>query len=211
MGKRNWRGRDWLSFFASERIRWNSWSITARFKEQIYLLLIFFLHAGVVFSRAYARSSLSNHRWFQTFNWKGVAFLWTQVHPPWKSYRFNPGRIYSHLSSVLGLCASGILRDIGIIRWDLGYRAQSPFRSNVVKPHVSNHYSQSDVRKLSHVTRKLLEARENAGDQLAFGFSFESVWLWGWREFSEPITQWSREKQKQSRITFNTLFIIAVV
>ena len=124
-----------------------------------------------------------------------MAFLWTQVHPPWKSYRFNPGRIYSHLSSVLGLCASGILLDIGIIRWDLGYRAQSPFRSNVVKPHVSNHYSQSDVRKLSHVTRKLLEARENAGDQLAFGFSFESVCLWGWREFSEPITQWSREKQ----------------
>ena len=102
-----------------------------------------------------------------------MAFLWTQVHPPWKSYRFNPRRIYSHLSSVLGLCASGILRDIGITRLDLGYRAHF----DVVKPHASNHYSQSDVRKLPHVTRKLLEGRENAGDQLAFGFSFESVWL----------------------------------
>ena len=36
---------------------------------------------------------------------------------------------------------------------------------------------------------KLLKARENACDEVAIGFGFESDWLREWREFSGPITE----------------------
>ena len=51
-------------------------------------------------------------------------------------------------------------------------------------------------------TTKLPKARENAGDQV--GFSFASDWLREWREFSGPITERSKAKSMQSRITFDT-------
>ena len=41
-------------------------------------------------------------------------------------------------------------------------------------------------------------------DQVAIGFSFASDWLRGWHEFSRPITECSKAKPMQSRITFNT-------
>ena len=49
------------------------------------------------------------------------------------------------------------------------------------------------------------QARENASDQVAIGFSFASDWLRGRREFSRPITERSKEKPMQSRITFDTI------
>ena len=36
---------------------------------------------------------------------------------------------------------------------------------------------------------KLLKARENACDEVAIGFGFESDWLREWCEFSGPITE----------------------
>ena len=36
---------------------------------------------------------------------------------------------------------------------------------------------------------KLLKARENACDEVAIGFGFESDWLREWHEFSGPITE----------------------
>ena len=48
--------------------------------------------------------------------------------------------------------------------------------------------------KLKAKTSKLLEARENACDQVAIGFSFESDWWREWCEFSGPITKRSKAK-----------------
>ena len=42
------------------------------------------------------------------------------------------------------------------------------------------------------------------------GFSFASDWLRGWREFSRPITERSKAKPMQSRITFDTRLKIAL-
>ena len=47
-------------------------------------------------------------------------------------------------------------------------------------------------------TSKLLEARENAPDQVAIVFSFASDWLRGWRESSGPITVRRQVKPNQS-------------
>ena len=52
-------------------------------------------------------------------------------------------------------------------------------------------------------TSKLLEARENAGDQVLSVFSFVSDWSKEWRESSGPITEQSYVKPKQSRVTFH--------
>ena len=51
-------------------------------------------------------------------------------------------------------------------------------------------------------TRKLHEARENAGDQVLSVFIFASDWSKEWRESSGPITEQSYVKPKQSRVTF---------
>ena len=48
------------------------------------------------------------------------------------------------------------------------------------------------------------EARENAGDRVTYGFSFESNWPKKWREFYEPITERNKSKPKQTRITFDS-------
>ena len=48
-------------------------------------------------------------------------------------------------------------------------------------------------------------ARENAGEQVVFGFSFASDWLREWREFSGPITERGEAKSVQSRKTFDTI------
>ena len=45
---------------------------------------------------------------------------------------------------------------------------------------------------------------ENASDQVEIGFSLASDWLRGWREFSRPITERSKAKPMQHRITFDT-------
>ena len=46
--------------------------------------------------------------------------------------------------------------------------------------------------------------RENACDQVVIGFGFASHWLSRWREFFKPITENSKAKPKQFRITFDT-------
>ena len=53
-------------------------------------------------------------------------------------------------------------------------------------------------------TANFLKARENASNQVVFGFSFTFDWLRLWREFSGPITQRSKAKPKQYNITFDT-------
>ena len=50
---------------------------------------------------------------------------------------------------------------------------------------------------------QLPKARENVGDQIVVGFTFASDWLIEWREFSGPITEQSKAKLMQSRITFD--------
>ena len=52
-------------------------------------------------------------------------------------------------------------------------------------------------------TSQLPKARENVGDQIVVGFTFASDWLIEWREFSGPITEQSKAKLMQSRITFD--------
>ena len=47
-------------------------------------------------------------------------------------------------------------------------------------------------------------------DQVGIGFSFASDWLRVWREFSRPITEHSKAKPMQSRITFDTQVKIAL-
>ena len=77
----------------------------------------------------------------------------------------------------------------------------------------SNHDGQSGERaKISLIanehkvkTTKPPKARENAGDQVAIGFSFTSDWLTEWREFSGPITERSKTKQMFSRISFDII------
>ena len=53
-------------------------------------------------------------------------------------------------------------------------------------------------------TANFLRARENASNQVVFGFSFTFDWLRLWREFSGPLTQRSKAKPKQYNITFDT-------
>ena len=46
---------------------------------------------------------------------------------------------------------------------------------------------------------RLPKARENAGDQVVFGFfSFAANWLGEWCEFSGPITKRSKAKTRHS-------------
>ena len=63
---------------------------------------------------------------------------------------------------------------------------------------------------IQNKTSKLPQARENACDQVVFGFSFESDWLRKWREFSESNTAWRKSKPKLSRINFDTRMKIAL-
>ena len=58
--------------------------------------------------------------------------------------------------------------------------------------------------KLRVETANFLKARENASNQVVFGFSFTFDWLRLWREFSGRITQRSKAKPKQYNITFDT-------
>ena len=50
---------------------------------------------------------------------------------------------------------------------------------------------------------KLPEARENAGDWVVIGFSFESDWLRKWCEFSGRFIKQSKAKMKQFQSTFD--------
>ena len=68
-----------------------------------------FLHTGAVSSGAHAWSSLQNYWRLQTVNWKGVAFIWTQIYTPWVPNSCSTGRIYTGLLTVPGLCTSGII------------------------------------------------------------------------------------------------------
>ena len=54
------------------------------------------------------------------------------------------------------------------------------------------------------------QARENACDEVKICFSFASDWLRRWREFSRPITERSKPKPVQSRITFDAQMKIAL-
>ena len=49
------------------------------------------------------------------------------------------------------------------------------------------------------------QARENASNQVVIGFSLASDWLRWWREFSRPITERSKAKLVQSRVSFTQL------
>ena len=75
----------------------------------------------------------------------------------------------------------------------------------ILPPFCLSYFS---LRKLSFQTFLYFcnrhEARENSNDQVAIDLSFASDWLRGWREFSRPITQSSKIKPMQSRITFDT-------
>ena len=54
----------------------------------------------------------------------------------------------------------------------------------IIKENTLNSQSEFKIK-----TSKLLLARENAGDPVGIGFSFESDWLTEWRECSGPITE----------------------
>ena len=58
--------------------------------------------------------------------------------------------------------------------------------------------------ELNIKTTKLHKARENANHLVVIGFSFASDWWRKWCEYSDPITERSKAKPVQSRITFDT-------
>ena len=53
-------------------------------------------------------------------------------------------------------------------------------------------------------TRDRRQARENACDQVAIGFGFAPDWSSRWRELFKPITERSKAKPNQFRITLDT-------
>ena len=55
----------------------------------------------------------------------------------------------------------------------------------------------------------MLEARENASEKVAIGFSFDSDWFRKWTEFSTLIIQPSKAKPENSQITLNIQLKIA--
>ena len=56
---------------------------------------------------------------------------------------------------------------------------------------------QSHTTSPNKKTTKHPETRENVGDQVVIGFSFESDWLKEWCEFSGPITERSKALTKR--------------
>ena len=88
--------------------------------------------------------------------------------------------------------------------------------SSLQKQNKNNHSDQQGEHyHLSMRTRienrqTLLEARENANDQVEIVFSLASDWLRGWREFSRPIRELSYVKTNQSRIAFDNQLKIAL-
>ena len=59
-------------------------------------------------------------------------------------------------------------------------------------------YHKKPMRTPSKTT-KLPKAWLNASEQVLIGFSFASDWLREWREFSRPITEWSKSKTKAKK------------
>ena len=59
-------------------------------------------------------------------------------------------------------------------------------------------YHKQPMRTPSKTT-KLPKAWLNASEQVLIGFSFASNWLREWREFSRPITEWSKSKTKAKK------------
>ena len=53
--------------------------------------------------------------------------------------------------------------------------------------------------------KQTVQCAGNVGDQVAIGFSFESDWLRGWREFQDPITWRSEAEPKQSESKLETI------
>ena len=60
------------------------------------------------------------------------------------------------------------------------------------------------MRTQSKKQTTYLKRGKNASDQVEIGFSFAFDWLRWRREISGPITEWSKEKLKQFKITFDT-------
>lgn len=73
---------------------------------------------------------------------------------------------------------------------------------------TANHEMDNITRsqwKLVEQTSTLPEVRENASEQVAICFSFESDLLRKWCEFSGPNTKRKKAKANQSRITFEII------
>ena len=64
----------------------------------------------------------------------------------------------------------------------------------VWKTDYNDQSKQRLTSSLAHEKPEFLEARENAGDQVAVGFRFASDWLKGWSGFFRRITRCSRTK-----------------
>ena len=95
---------------------------------------------------------------------------------------------------------------------------KSAFQLSAVKPKPKQPQRPIRAKSISQGTNQLKvrtcnrsEARENASDQVAIGFSFASDCLRGWRGFSKPITERSKAKPMQSRIKFDTQLKIVLL
>ena len=66
--------------------------------------------------------------------------------------------------------------------------------------------TKNSKKELEGKASKLLEARENAGEQGAIGFSFEADWSRTWcKFFFGPIRERSKAKLEQSWVIFDTV------
>ena len=64
-------------------------------------------------------------------------------------------------------------------------------------PNTTNVNNRTNQWEREAKTSNRRQARENACDQVAFGFAFVSDWLRRWREFFKPITEHSKANSKQ--------------
>ena len=64
-----------------------------------------------------------------------------------------------------------------------------------LRTHRQANQSAGKCTKSKRGKTQVTKARENAGNQVAIGFSFASDWLRKWREFSELITKRNKAKK----------------
>jgi len=66
--------------------------------------------------------------------------------------------------------------------------------------------SQKPQTPIGIQSKNWLKAPESTCDQVKIGFGFASHWLRKWRKLFQPITERSKAKPKQTRITCDTQY-----
>ena len=137
---------------------------------------------------------------------KTQTIFWADIDETWRA---RPRRVVIHVQNVQSGAKNCVrrIRDL-VINNSLLYNA---FQLSVVKPYPKQLHQLITTDPDSSVNQSEFEViacnrrqgRENTRVQLAIGFA--SYWLRKWREFCQPITEQSKEKPNQTRVTSDTL------